>query len=271
MAARKPARKAAPKKRTRTAKGGSGSSAPVLALAAILGLGSFSLWATSQHKSPQDALVALFQRSATNPFASTAPRTESKPTVTAKAPEPTAPSKDKDYGAAVGPVPRPSAPVAPVVQKPVQQAAVQAPTQVTVQAPKPPRPTNQVVASAPTGPHMMPPRGVNTPAHSPSVVYARTQLTIHKNAWDKSAAIGTVEKGREMRSYGKTGRWHRIIVPKTNMIGWVHEDQLVGGRNKPDSATLITGSVNKKPEIAKSAPVHTQSRIVPPKAVGDKN
>lgn len=271
MAARKPARKAAPKKRTRTAKGGSGSSAPVLALAAILCLGAFSLWATSHHKSPQDALVALFQRSATNPFASTSPRTESKPTVTAKAPEPTAPSKDKDYGAAVGPVPRPSAPVAPVVQKPVQQAAVQAPTQVTVQAPKPPRPTNQVVASAPTGPHMMPPRGVNTPAHSPSVVYARTQLTIHKNAWDKSAAIGTVEKGREMRSYGKTGRWHRIIVPKTNMIGWVHEDQLVGGRNKPDSATLITGSVNKKPEIAKSAPVQTQSRIVPPKAVGDKN
>ncbi|URQ76261.1 MAG: hypothetical protein NBV76_05755 [Candidatus Ochrobactrum gambitense] len=271
MAARKPARKAAPKKRARTAKGGSGSSAPVLALAAILGLGAFSLWATSQHKSPQDALVALFQRSATNPFASTSPRTESKPTVTAKAPETTAPSKDKDYGAAVGPVPRPSAPVAPIVQKPVQQAAVQAPTQVTVQAPKPPRPTNQVVASAPTGPHMMPPRGVNTPAHSPSVVYARTQLTIHKNAWDKSAAIGTVEKGREMRSYGKTGRWHRIIVPKTNMIGWVHEDQLVGGRNKPDSATLITGSVTKKPEIAKSAPVQTQSRIVPPKAVGDKN
>ncbi|MFD1792782.1 hypothetical protein ACI2JN_06300 [Ochrobactrum teleogrylli] len=273
MAARKPTRKAAPKKRSRSTKGGSGSSAPVLALAAILGLGAFSLWATSQHKSPQAALTALFQRSATNPFASTPPRTESKPTVTAKAPETTAPSKDKDkdYGAAVGPVPRPSAPVAPVAPKPVQQAAAQAPTQVTVQAPKPPRPTNQLVASAPTGPHMMPPRGVNTPAHSPSVVYARTQLTIHKNAWDKSAAIGTVAKGREMRSYGKTGRWHRVIVPKTNMIGWVHEDQLVGGRNKPDSATLITGSVTKKPEIAKSAPLQTQSRIVPPKAVGDKN
>ncbi len=94
----------------------------------------------------------------------------------------------KDYGAAVGPVPRPSAPVmAPAPQKPVQQAAIQTAT--------PPRPTNQVVVSPPAAAlRSMPPRGVNTPASSPSVIYAKARLTIHKNAWDKSPSIGVVEK-----------------------------------------------------------------------------
>jgi len=122
----------------------------------------------------------------------------------------------------------------------------------------------------------MPPRGVNTPASSPSVIYAKARLTIHKNAWDKSPSIGVVEKGREMRSYGKTGRWHRVIVPKTNMIGWVHEDQLIGGRNKPDTASLVTGSIAKKQQTAtvapsRQAPRPAHSRMEPPKAVGQKN
>ncbi|MFQ0814782.1 hypothetical protein AVM02_05005 [Brucella anthropi] len=265
MAARKRTTRS-PRRSTKRSAKSSGSSTPVLALAVILGLGAFSLWATAQHKSPQAAITALFQRPAARPDTPAA-RTEPKATVTGKASETRSPSKD--YGAAVGPVPRPSAPVA-APQKPVQQAAIQ------------PRPTNQVsanqvVASAATAtPRAMPPRGVNTPASSPSVIYARTRLTIHKNAWDKSPSIGVVEKGREMRSYGKTGRWHRVIVPKTNMIGWVHEDQLVGGRNKPDSASLITGSIAKKPQTAtmtppKQAPHPAHSRMEPPKAVGQKN
>lgn len=251
----------------------SGSSTPVLALAAILGLGAFSLWATAQHKSPQAAITALFQRPASKPSTQPAARTEPKATVASKAPETKSPSKD--YGAAVGPVPRPPAPVAaPAPQRPVQQAAIQP---VTPPRPKNQISTNQVVASAATAtPRAMPPRGVNTPASSPSVIYARTRLTIHKTAWDKSPSIGVVEKGREMRSYGKTGRWHRVIVPKTNMIGWVHEDQLVGGRNKPDSATLITGSIAKSPQTAtaaapKQTPNPAHSRMEPPKAVGQKN
>lgn len=266
MAARKRTTRS-PRRSTKRSAKSSGSSTPVLALAAILGLGAFSLWATAQHKSPQAAITALFQRPASRPDTQPAARTEPKATVASKAPETRSPSKD--FGAAIGPVPRPSAPVA-APQKPVQQAAIQ--TAI------PPRPTNQVSANQVVAPpaaalRSMPPRGVNTPASSPSVVYARTRLTIHKNAWDKSPSIGVVEKGREMRSYGKTGRWHRVIVPKTNMIGWVHEDQLVGGRNKPDSASLITGSIAKKPQTATVAPPKQapHSRMEPTKAVGQKN
>ncbi|MDH0367002.1 hypothetical protein [Brucella anthropi] len=261
------------KRSARSSGKSSGSSTPMLALAAILGLGAFSLWATSQHKSPQAAITALFQRPASKPNTQSSARTEPKATVTSKAPESKAPENkawSKDYGAAVGPVPRPSAPVmAPAPQKPVQQAAIQTAT--------PPRPTNQVVVSPPAAAlRSMPPRGVNTPASSPSVIYAKARLTIHKNAWDKSPSIGVVEKGREMRSYGKTGRWHRVIVPKTNMIGWVHEDQLIGGRNKPDSASLITGPVTRKTQTAtaaapKQAPNPAHSRMEPPKAIGQKN
>ena len=276
MAARKRTTRSPKRSTKRSARSSgksSGSSTPMLALAAILGLGAFSLWATSQHKSPQAAITALFQRPASKPNTQSSARAEPKATVTSKAPENKAPENkawSKDYGAAVGPVPRPSAPVmAPAPQKPVQQAAIQTAT--------PPRPTNQVVVSPPAAAlRSMPPRGVNTPASSPSVIYAKARLTIHKNAWDKSPSIGVVEKGREMRSYGKTGRWHRVIVPKTNMIGWVHEDQLIGGRNKPDSASLITGSIARKTQTAtaaapKQAPNPAHSSMEPPKAVGQKN
>jgi len=248
--------------RSTRGKGNSGSSAPILALGAILGLGAFSLWATAQHKSPQAAFTALFQRPAPKATPSAPVRTEARQPVESKTPA-------KDYAGAVGPVPRPAVAVAPSQSKPVQQAAIQ--------APKPPMPT-QKLAPPPPPPASaralpMPPRGTNTAAHSPSVIYARTKLTIHKNAWDKSPAIGTVESGREMRSYGKTGKWHRVVVPSTNMIGWVHEDELRGGRNKPDTAQMMTtGSVTKEPEPAAPAQVLTQkARLQPPMAVGQKN
>ncbi|KAB2721016.1 hypothetical protein F9K73_09055, partial [Brucella intermedia] len=139
MAARKRTTRS-PKRSTKRSAKSSGSSTPLLTLAAILGLGAFSLWATSQHKSPQAAITALFQRPVSRPVAQPAAKTEPKGTVTSKAPESKSPSKD--YGAAVGPVPRPSAPVAtPAPQKPVQQAAIQTAT--------PPRPANQVVAPPP--------------------------------------------------------------------------------------------------------------------------
>ncbi|MGU3400244.1 hypothetical protein ACLBWS_10960 [Brucellaceae bacterium D45D] len=251
MAARKKTSRT-PKRSTRR-KSGSGSSAPVLTLAAILGLGAFSLWATSQHKSPQAAIAALFDRIPSKPATSVPKRSENRSAVTERATPPKV--QPKQAVAVPPPVPRPSAPVAPVIQKPVQQAAVE--------PIKPPLTTARTsLAQQPD----LPPRGTNTAAHSPSVVHAKARLTIHKNAWDKSPAIGTVEKGREMRSYGKTGRWHRVVVPKTNMIGWVHEDQLTGGKNKPDSASLVTGSVAQKPKIAKSMPA--KSHIKPPKAVG---
>ncbi len=246
-----------PKRRTRR-KSGSGSSAPVLTLAAILGVGAFSLWATSQHKSPQAALSSLFEGHLSRPAPSAPQRTDNRPVVVQQAP--VAKPQAKEQVAVMPPAPRPVVPVASALQKPVQQAAIE--------PVKPPAPAAKINAAPQPA---LPPRGVNTTAHSPSVVHARTRLVIHKNAWNKSPGIGTVEKGREMRSYGKTGRWHRVIVPKTNMIGWVHEDQLIGGRNKPDSASLVTGSVVKKPQAAAKAPAKPQTHIKPPKAVGEKN
>lgn len=266
MAPRK--RSSRPTKRSSGRSGGrktsSGSSAPILALGAILGLGAFSLWATAQHKSPQAAISALFKQSAPKTVSSAPAKTETRqPTERAVIEKKT---QSRDYAGAAGPVPRPAAPVAPAQPKPVQQAAIQ--------APKPPMPTQKLVPPPPASARAlpMPPRGTNAAAHSPSVVYAKTKLIIHKNAWDKSPSIGTVDKGREMRSYGKTGRWHRVVVPSTNMIGWVHEEQLLGGRSKPDSAGMITGSVAKKPQApAPAVPVVQKTRIQPPMAVGQKN
>ncbi|MBV2142743.1 hypothetical protein KUG47_04410 [Falsochrobactrum sp. TDYN1] len=249
MAARKRSSRS-PKRSTRR-KSRSGSSTPLLALGVILGLGAFSLWATSQHKNPHAALTGLFQRSVSKPAPSAPAKAERKPQSEKAVVEKKAASKSdaKDFAKAVGPVPRPIAAVAPARPKPLEQTAVRA-------------------AKLP-----MPPRGTNAPAQSPSVIFAKVKLTIRKNAWDKSPAIGTVEKGREMRSYGKTGRWHRVVVPSTNMIGWVHEDQLVGGRRKPDSAKIITGSIAKKPQAAApaSSKAPQKSRIKPPLAVGQHN
>ncbi|GGA92464.1 hypothetical protein GCM10011491_20600 [Brucella endophytica] len=84
------------------------------------------------------------------------------------------------------------------------------------------------------------PVGRPDPATTPSAFYARERVVIREHAWDKSAAIGAVERGREMRSYGKTGKWHRVVVPSTSMIGWVHEDQLAS------SPPFFTGSIFKK-------------------------
>lgn len=270
MAARKPSSRSAKRTTGRSGgrstgrKSGSGSSTPILALGAILGLGAFSLWATAQHKSPQAALTALFQRAAPQTISSAPAKVETRQPAEKAAIEKKL--QPNDYAAAVGPVPRPAALVAPTQPKPVQQAAIQVPNS--------PAPTQRVTPPPPPASARalpMPPRGTNTPAHSPSVIYAKAKLTIHKNAWDKSPAIGTVEKGREMRSYGKTGKWHRVVVPSTNMIGWVHEDQLRGGRNKPDSAqTMTTGSIAKKPQ-APASPVVQKARIEPPMSVGQKN
>ncbi|MEN0099336.1 MAG: hypothetical protein AAGC59_11105 [Brucella pseudogrignonensis] len=248
-------------------KNSSGSSAPILALGAILGLGAFSLWATAQHKSPQAALTALFQRTVPTTTSSAPAKVEARQPAEKAVVEKK--SQSRDYAGAVGPVPRPAALVAPAPAKPVQQAAIEVskPAMATQKVAPPPPPP----ASARALP--MPPRGTNTAAHSPSVIYAKAKLTIHKNAWDRSPAIGTVEKGREMRSYGKTGKWHRVVVPSTNIIGWVHEDQLLGGRNKPDSAQMMTtGSIAKKTQAPTlAAPVVQKARIQPPMAVGKKN
>lgn len=94
------------------------------------------------------------------------------------------------------------------------------------------------------------------PNMAPSVVYARERLTLRRNAWDKSDPVGTVEKGREMRSYSKTGKWHRIVVPATDMIGWVHEDLLIAGKSRSGISSMATGAISSAPKSAQVPPVY---------------
>lgn len=248
MAARKRTKRSSKRVNKRKA----GSSSGMLALAVLLGLGGFSLWATSQHKNPTDAIAKLFQPTPSNSIVgkpSTPVRADmapSKKTTHIAQPQP----NKRETARAIEPTPRPSVALVPS-SRPIQ----------------PQRP-----ASLPSKP-VSAPVGLNTSAHSPTVVYAKERLTIRKTAWDKSAPIGTVEKGREMRSYEKTGRWHRIAVPTTNLIGWVHEDQLIGGNKKPDRAAVITGSINSKSqpdEIKRSNPAQ-KSRPQRPLALGSQN
>lgn len=252
MAARK--RSTRSPKRVSKRKVRSKSGTPVLALAILLALGGFSLWATTQHKNPTDAIAKLFQPSATDSKArkpSTAVRTDTaspKKTVVTRNAQPQ--PKERDSARAIGAAPRPTVSLVPASR----------PNQPQKSALPPSRPVSAPVGS-------------NTPAHSPTVVYAKERLTIRKTAWNKSSAIGRVEKGREMRSYEKTGRWHRIAVPTTNLIGWVHEDQLIGGNKKPDRANVITGSITSKsqPAETKRSNPTQRPRPQPPLALGSQN
>jgi hypothetical protein len=102
------------------------------------------------------------------------------------------------------------------------------------------------------------PHGRNLPNMAPAIVYARERLVLYQHAWDKSSSVATIEKGREMRSYSKTGKWHRIAVPATGMIGWVHEDKLILGKTNLDISSLTT-----------STPKPAQGQaIYPPRPVG---
>ncbi|MFK4823973.1 hypothetical protein ACI0FM_04130 [Paenochrobactrum sp. BZR 588] len=100
---------------------------------------------------------------------------------------------------------------------------------------------------------------------------------MHKTAWDKSPSMGEVEKGRELRSYGQTGKWHRVVVPATDMIGWVHQDMLVivkksGHQSAQASAPITTGSI-KAEASAKPLPFAdktTNAHPVPQRSVGSR-
>ncbi|MEP7456750.1 hypothetical protein [Phyllobacterium sp. SB3] len=155
------------------------------------------------------------------------------------------------------PVPRPLVAVGmpkqnPAATKPVQQASLQ-----PMQRPQTAiGPIARAVAE--------PPRGVNMPGMAPSVVYAREKLILRRTASVASASTGSVEKGREMRSYSKAGKWHHIAVPTTGIIGWVHEDMLVPGKHPAGVSGMTTGAIS-------SAPKSTQGQAVyPPRAVGNQ-
>ncbi|MHC1551824.1 SH3 domain-containing protein [Phyllobacterium sp. K27] len=133
------------------------------------------------------------------------------------------------------PVPRPSVAVGvpqqnPVAAKPALQASLQRP---------------QVAIGSVGKAAAEPPRGANMPGMAPSVVYARDRLVLRRSASQSSTSTGSVEKGREMRSYSKAGKWHHIAVPTTGLIGWVHEDMLIKGKHVSNTSGMTTGAISR--------------------------
>ncbi|RCS23139.1 hypothetical protein DUT91_12530 [Phyllobacterium salinisoli] len=234
-----------------------------IALLAILGMGGASWWATYEGKHSK----ADFSRFLSS--FSTGKKTETKvskprdiiadkaqpPRTQAKA----APGKrdgkdDVSRSAEIrSPSPRPSAPVGSNSFPPRPSSSRNV---AALAAVKPPAPLSKAPV-AKSGETKAAPKGIPVgraaPHTTPSVIYARERIIIRQRAWDKAAGVGTVEKGREMRSYGKTGKWHRVVVPSTNMIGWVHEDMLAASQ----PGLFMTGSIFRtpvNPEIAAPNP-----------------
>ncbi|GAA0590613.1 hypothetical protein [Paenochrobactrum glaciei] len=280
-AKRKPRTTSRSTKRAPAKKGGGTSVASVLALGAIVVLGAVSLWAASQHKSPQTAISNLWNSASGNSRANIAPQKQaSAPQIKEQKSQPARTNRTEEKASnratATAPIPRPEIGLSPsrTAQAPQPAARPQTATTVT-----PANKPNQMVAAI-TPPASatknLPPRGVNRADSTPTMVYAKQKLTVHKTAWDKSPSMGEVEKGRELRSYGQTGKWHRVVVPATDMIGWVHQDMLVivkkvGNQNAQAPSPITTGSI-KAETPAKPLPFAakaTSNHPVPKNNVGN--
>lgn len=312
-ARRKPRKSSRSTKRTTRSRNNSSPITSVLALGAIVAAGAVSLWAVSQHKSPQTAIASLLNgnttirttSSTTNNRATTPPPgaaivTDKKEPNTH--PTRTAQMEEKQVMRARAVAPAPRLATEGTATKPelaATQSSTILPPQPTmrptnalsaVPAVKPnlkpsPKPNQVAVITPPAAARQnLPPRGINRPDSTPTMVYAKQKLTVHKTAWDQSPSMGEVEKGRELRSYGQTGKWHRVVVPATDMIGWVHQDMLViakraaitqqaGQQNTPALAPLTTGSI-KAGRAAKPLPVtaakSAYSHPVPQRDVGTR-
>ncbi len=265
----------------------SGSSySSIFALAAILGLGGVSIWAVSQKESPQTAISNLLsgkqQSSSTSSSASRTSRSEN----ISQASKTKETNRDNKISAAPAPTPAVKRPPAPVTAKATlqsnnneQQIASLAPLPRTtsiieriIPASKPQKTEKTTPATPQSAITKLPPAGKNLSDSAPRPVFARVALRIHKNAWEKSAVQGSVKKGHEMRSYGQTGKWHRVVVPGTDVIGWVHEDQLIVAKapvNKNTSrgiSDIITGSI----QPTKTMTGNAVSTPVPPASVSAK-
>ncbi|PYE87215.1 hypothetical protein C7477_11571 [Phyllobacterium leguminum] len=216
-------------RKRRSAKG-SGSSGSGAALLAIVALGAAGWWTASGGKRP-DFSWASSQFSM--PRFSSPKETEKN---SARRQEVVAPARRQESMAKASPAPkadtpRPQLPVRPVTPSPRSQASQIMVLRPPVPVKTPQAPLKATIANIPVGRPM--------PGTTPTIIYASERTVIHENAWEKASAIGTVERGREMRSYGKTGKWHRVVVPSTSMIGWVHEDRLAASRPSP----FFTGSI----------------------------
>lgn len=245
------------KKRPARGKSSGQSAAAVVTVGAIVALGAAALWATSQSRSPTASVSGLFRSNSGSSVARTNP----------PAPKISTPSSERKTAQVQTRTPEPVAP-APIRRPQVnvgeqKQVAALAPRVENKPAPQiiPPKPAVQSAMPA------LPPVGRTAPDDNsrhasgafkiPKAIVAKQALSIREKAWDQAKTVGRVEKGREMRSYAKVGRWHRVVVPSTNIIGWVQEDQLIF-KNQPRQAAasravatqqsaITTGSIRPAP------------------------
>ena len=228
------------KKRTTRGKSSGQSAAAVVTVGAIVALGAAALWATSQSRSPSASVSGLFRTASSSSASrtSSASAGSTTPRAVQTQPQTQAQARTTETPAtAPSPVRRPPLNVGqstPAEQKAAPQQLAMLPSRAENKpAPQiiPPKPAQQNAMPA------LPPVGKTEPEDnsrhasgafkSPKAIIAKQALTIREKAWDQAKIVGSVPKGREMRSYAKVGRWHRVVVPSTNIIGWVQEDQLI--------------------------------------------
>lgn len=251
------------KKRPTRGKSGSSTTA-VMTVGAIVVLGAGALWATSQSKSPSVSVSRLFQNamstsSGTTHNAPVSRQTQTQPRISVQETVATAPVRRPPLNVGHSGVVPPS--------NPPKQLAMLAPREEPKQPTRVPTASQNSVSAQNSGPAqssvpVAKPVPDDNSRHAsgafkvPKVVVARQALVIREKAWDQAKTVGGVEKGREMRSYAKVGRWHRVVVPSTNIIGWVQEDQLAfknpQNHNSPlrsalaKQPALTTGSIRNK-------------------------
>lgn len=281
-AKRKPRTRSRATKRRPARKNGNASFSSLLALCTIVTIGALSIWAVSQDKSPQAAISSLFNSSSISkimgaPAIQSPNHADKEPARSVSAGIINQNKEPNTRATAIAPVPRPE-----IGLSSTKVAGLQAPqppsrpdnTTNVVPVAKP----NQMVSTATppaTVTKNLPPRGINNPDTTPIMVYAKKKLTVHKTAWNKSPSMGEVEKGRELRSYGQTGKWHRVVVPATDMIGWVHQDMLVivkksGQQSAQSPAMITTGSLKAATARPHSFPAKsTNNHPIPKNNVGN--
>ncbi len=221
----------------------------LLAVAVMGGVGMLAYWTKEQAKGTSTTSARSGATIAPAKPASVVSRPEGEAKQTAR--------NDARSNILPSPVPRPPLAVGapqqgPVAAKPMQQASLQPMSRPQAYV----APTGKTVAE--------PPRGMNVPGMAPSVVFARDKLVLRRSASQTAASIGAVEKGREMRSYRKAGKWHHIAVPTTGMIGWVHEDMLIQGKHRSRISNMTTGAISRTVQPAQ------EQAIYPPRSVGSQ-
>lgn len=277
------------KRRSVRTKNSGYSTTAVITLGAIVAIGAASLWATSQNKSPSASVSNLFHNtmaaaSGASASGASASDHQSKSTFSSPSPAVAKPVQTQS---------RPSAPVTTAIQpaprprlgvgQSVASSQNNQPKQVALLSPlaatkptAPASPVNKPAAERTTATTAkttlaLPPVGKPVPDDNsrhasgafkvPKVIIARQALIIREKAWDQAKTVGSVEKGREMRSYAKVGRWHRVVVPSTNIIGWVQEDQLAF-KNARNHSSPLRSALAKQPSLITGAIGQTGSAPV---------